>query len=377
MRELNARSAAAAGEPKACTPTDTGRRWPAPVPSERSPCSTLLLQNYRCLACKHLDKPTCTLFQELTGLGLCAVWPPTWPCQWAYQHVPSASPLCRRLAAADAAARNRCHACGARHLASTLKSGEKGHRFTCLRGVRNFWVPLLVRDLCVGIAFIQTLEKNGKPCAKLARRAARSPGSGGQAGTSAPAGETATRLGRSQFDRAAKLLRLITRHVGTAILAELREADLAKTRQEMLIHAREEVRLRHELHGRLPCVRETPATAELKTHSGQLVCRMLECIHRDYAHGISLKQCAETLGRNPSYLSTLFSRTLGVPFKACLTELRLAKAKQQLSDPARRVADVAYAVGYTDANRFRAAFKAATSVAPRAWRELLRMPAET
>ena len=47
-----------------------------------------------------------------------------------------------------------------------------------------------------------------------------------------------------------------------------------------------------------------------------------------------------------------------------------------LSDPAKRIAEVAYAVGYTDPNRFRLAFKQWTGIAPRAWRETLRATAE-
>jgi len=45
---------------------------------------------------------------------------------------------------------------------------------------------------------------------------------------------------------------------------------------------------------------------------------------------------------NAAYLSDLFSRAVGVPFKAYLTELRLTKARELLGDPAQTAAEVAY-----------------------------------
>ena len=51
----------------------------------------------------------------------------------------------------------------------------------------------------------------------------------------------------------------------------------------------------------------------------------------------------------------------------------MEKAQELLGNPARGISDVACAVGYASENRFRIAFKKATGLAPRIWRETLRM----
>jgi two-component system response regulator YesN len=78
------------------------------------------------------------------------------------------------------------------------------------------------------------------------------------------------------------------------------------------------------------------------------------------------------LKRNAAYLSDLFSHAVGLPFKAYLTELRLEKAKELLVDPKYNVNEVAQAVGYAGADRFRLAFKQHTGLAPSRWREMMR-----
>ena len=51
----------------------------------------------------------------------------------------------------------------------------------------------------------------------------------------------------------------------------------------------------------------------------------------------------------------------------------MEKAKALLSDPARAVTDVASAVGYSSENRFHIAFKKAARLAPKPWRETMRL----
>jgi two-component system, response regulator YesN len=92
---------------------------------------------------------------------------------------------------------------------------------------------------------------------------------------------------------------------------------------------------------------------------------------RDYRRPITLQQYARELGMNAAYVSSLFSRAVGVPFKQHLTELRLEKAKALLGDPVQSVSAVAYGVGYASENRFRIAFKRATGLSPKLWRETM------
>jgi YesN/AraC family two-component response regulator len=203
-------------------------------------------------------------------------------------------------------------------------------------------IPVVVDDLIVGFAFLSRIDK-------LLRKSSR-----------------------AQFAAAATLLRLFVRYVEAATSLELRNMDLAKAHQQGAEHQHEEARLRAELNRKLPGTFVEAGREEEESHTEQLVHRMLDYIQNEYAQPITLKECARSLDFNAAYLCSLFSRTIGIPFKSYLTRLRLEKARELLSDPTRRVSDVAFAVGYSSANRFRLAFKAATGLAPVIWRSSLR-----
>lgn len=199
-------------------------------------------------------------------------------------------------------------------------------------------IPVVVDDMIIGLAFlVRTSEPIKKPT-------------------------------RAPFGGAAALLRLFVRYVETATSLDLLNMNLAKAHQQTAEHQHEETKLRAELSRRLPGMFGETGRATEESHTEQLVHRMLDYIAKGFAHPITLKECARNLEFNAAYLSALFSRTVGLPFKSYLTRLRLEKAKELLSDPTRRVSDVAYAVGYANANQFRLAFKAATGLAPVTWR---------
>ena len=176
---------------------------------------------------------------------------------------------------------------------------------------------------------------------------------------------------RAKFREGAALLRLFVRYVGIATALELRKLELVKEHQQVTEHQHEEAKLRTELDRKLPGILGETGRVEEESHTEQLVHRILDYIQKGYARPITLKECARTLEFNAAYLSTLFSHTVGLPFKSYLTRLRLERAKELLSDPSRRVSEVAYAVGYMNPNRFRLAFKAVTGLAPVTWRSNL------
>jgi AraC-like DNA-binding protein len=210
---------------------------------------------------------------------------------------------------------------------------------------------IIIKDIIVGIAFLRVPERRETGRQKQRR----------------------VILDRSRFGDAATLLRLFISHVEIASDLELAKGHLIEERLRATEHEHEETRLRQKLGRVLSGIRPAPAVPEHETHSEQFVRRVLDIIHESYAQPLGLKECAGKLGLNPAYLCALFSRIVGIPFKTYLTELRLEKAKRLLGDPRNRVSDVAYAVGYTDANRFRLAFKGATGLPPANWRSTLQV----
>ena len=67
-------------------------------------------------------------------------------------------------------------------------------------------------------------------------------------------------------------------------------------------------------------------------------------------------------------LAHIFSKESGFTLSSFLTQVRMQKAAELLSDPAAQVAEVAYAVGYEDANYFSKAFRRHFGYSPTRYR---------
>ena len=337
-----------ARRPGAARRKRTGGEPAAGAPAQTSAGEAILCERYRRLARGQLDHLP-ELFKRWTGLECSVCWAPAWSHRWRERDLPSHSRLCRQLGAESAVLRARCRQCLIQHLATSLGSGHAGHRFTCFRGVRNYWLPIILRRCPVGLVFVQALTRSA----------------------AGPARGSAKRMGRPEFDQAAKLLQLVCGHVETSALAELRKSDLTQAQQALQALQTVSARLRGELNGLVPAIGKTAPAFRPARRGERVVQVALARIQERYSQPLTLAQCAEELRLNAAYLSALFSRQVGMPFKTYLTEVRIEKARELLSDPARNISEVALAVGYASENRFRGAFKSATGLSPRAWRQTL------
>ncbi len=70
-----------------------------------------------------------------------------------------------------------------------------------------------------------------------------------------------------------------------------------------------------------------------------------------------------------AYLCTLFTQGVGVSFRSYLQAWRMYKVRAWLSEGRLSIKEIASRAGYSDPNRLRLAFKAATGLPPREWRE--------
>ncbi len=338
-----------------------GTTAPAPRPTPTPPNEAPLQRKYRKLIRKHLGKILDKLFSEITGLHFHVAWAPASPHKWDTRTLPTACSVCCQLSGSPLL--RECQICGPRQLARALSGDGEGHHFTCPLGVRNYWVPIRIRDETLGIAYLQALDH---PTARHPdrRHSARAVQFHGRRAD-------AKMMSRMKFARAARFLQHIIQHVQTSSLSDLRKADLTSARHAVLALEKEQTRLHEALKRHLSVAPETSHRATPESHPQQLVHHLLERLKLDYAKPITLQRCAAQLGMNASYVSALFSRAVGIPFKAYLTEMRLEKAKAMLSDPAKPASEVAYAVGYATENRFRLAFKKATGLSPKLWRETM------
>lgn len=325
----------------------------------------LLIQKNQALFRRHLSALLDQLFAEFTGVHFHIAWAlsPSPLHKWEARSLPTGCTVCCRLSGSPLL--KDCRICGPKQLARTLDTDGDGHIFTCRLGVRNFWLPIRLRGETLGIAYLQALEHS--PRQQPARKRAA-------CGTArGPDRSEAKVMSRLKFARATRFLQLIVQYLESSSLADLQKEDLDKVQQALCVFENVQAHLRKKLNGLMPAIREVPPVAKAESRPQQVVHKVLERIHQDFARPLTLQKCARDLRVSSAYLSDLFSRSVGLPFKTCLTTVRIEKARELLSNPRWNISQVARAVGYASANRFRIAFKNVTGISPRHWRETLRM----
>jgi AraC-like DNA-binding protein len=329
-------------------------------PTRSVPGDPLLQHKYRQLIHRDLSKLQDTLFTEFTGFHFHIAWMKARPKSPAARAVPTDYSVCRQLSGPSLS--QLCGACAPKQLARTLSTDGHGHHFTCPCGLRNYWIPIRVRGETLGIAYLQAVHHaTASPPGRKPPRAVHARFR--QAGLKV--------LGPQEFRRASGLLRHIVQHVQTASLAELRKADLLNAECALTALQKERAQFQEALRQPLPHTLQSPRPGAAAPHAEQVVHRLLACVEKDYAKPITLQQWADKLGMNAAYLSALFSQAVGTPFRSYLAVFRLTKAKELLMDLAKTVSEVAFAVGYASENRFRLAFKQATGLSPKSWRETM------
>ena len=83
---------------------------------------------------------------------------------------------------------------------------------------------------------------------------------------------------------------------------------------------------------------------------------------------ISFESLAKEVNFSVSYISALLKKKLGTSFIKMLTDLRMEKAKELLSNPALKIIDIAEQLGYKDSYYFSHCFKKHVGVPPREFR---------
>ncbi len=108
----------------------------------------------------------------------------------------------------------------------------------------------------------------------------------------------------------------------------------------------------------------------LTAHQKCLVRYLCQAVHTRYADAnMHLAPFAAEYAVSVAYLSTLFSRAVGIPFRSYLQAWRLRKVREGLAQDRLSIKEIASRTGYNDPNRLRLAFKAATGLSPHEWRE--------
>lgn len=105
-----------------------------------------------------------------------------------------------------------------------------------------------------------------------------------------------------------------------------------------------------------------------------LTMRAAKWLMKHYGQNVGLQEAAAYLGVSPSYLSRTFSRDMGMPLSAYLSELRLEQAKKLLVKSDMKVAQIAEQSGFRDPEYFGVLFRKKTGLYPQKYREKNREP---
>ena len=351
---------------------DDCRRCPQPCPALSSRAVATELQELELQALRErltarLTEEVVCLFAELTGMAFSVVWPVgnrprLLPCQ-------RQTPVAGRDA--PAAAVNRSRTCGCCFFASLdrcFSPGADSYQFVCPRGVRNFWLGLAVRGFQVAALVLQATPANhGRARSGQTTLAGRrrSPRADGEA-------LFLPRLHVRSYSQACRLLRLVAHDLSQTLLAGVEEKETRRAALQLKCSETERVRLRAELHQHAQEAAAGPTIEPDREDRRQHSLRgVLAYVRANFTRPIQLRDVAAHMRLTETHISHLCSKGLGIGFKQYLTDLRMERAEELLADPRRQVAEVALQVGFTDANRFRAAFRDWAGLSPTAWRAAL------
>jgi AraC-like DNA-binding protein len=119
---------------------------------------------------------------------------------------------------------------------------------------------------------------------------------------------------------------------------------------------------------RAPAAPARPAGRSQSRHA-QTIALARDFIGQNLGRALTLADIAAHLGMSAYHLSHIFSRESGFSLSSYLTRSRMEKAQAMLADPRVRVSEVAYAVGFSDANYFAKSFRRHAGCSPSEYRE--------
>jgi two-component system, response regulator YesN len=104
-------------------------------------------------------------------------------------------------------------------------------------------------------------------------------------------------------------------------------------------------------------------------HAKGMLYKAKEYIESHFAETLTLEQVAEYVELSPFYFSKLFKDRFGMNFIDYLTDIRISKAKEEMSNQGKSLKEICYSIGYKDPNYFSRVFKKITGLSPTEYRK--------
>ncbi|MGD7653911.1 MAG: helix-turn-helix transcriptional regulator [Verrucomicrobiales bacterium] len=308
-------------------------------PLLKLPQDAAFVEHCKSLARSRLAGPAARLFKEQTGAPLRVIWSPKANLDWEDTTPAFLSDSCPDVPV-PAAPDQLCTLADHCHLLGLLKSRHCSGEFVCHAGIRTIARKITPADFLLGIAFCQIHEYPATGTPRL----------------------------RTDLPKLRNLLRFVVHDAEETVLSISGRELIDRLCDELTASRNEERNLRSVIRRMAPAISGIHHPEQPRSHRELLVARMLEYAENHYGQPLGLDDLAREMRMNRSYLSHLFSTSMGIPFRSYVKQLRMDRARELLTHPQLRIADVAYRVGYTDPNRFRLDFKQHTALAPSKWR---------
>lgn len=231
--------------------------------------------------------------------------------------------FCRRVHGTPAGA-TACEDCTARAVKQCLATGKPVIQ-TCHMGLKDVYVPMIVRGKTIGVLTTGQLLFRPPTAADSARICRRARALGLDAAGAAAALAAVPICPRNKLEAVLELMTVLTQYATDAADRLLAFGDLE--RREPLTRAREH-------------------------------------IEQHYAEKLPLADVARAAHLSPTRLGHLFRAKLDTRFVAYLNNVRLDKALFLLENSGLAIAEAAYQAGFTSLSHFNHLFKRRFGVAP-------------
>lgn len=87
------------------------------------------------------------------------------------------------------------------------------------------------------------------------------------------------------------------------------------------------------------------------------------------SENVKVSQVAAYFGYNEKYLTTFFKQRAGISLKQYILQIKMERAKADLSETSEPVSQIAFRLGFTDAHNFSNAFRKVTGLSPSEYRD--------
>jgi AraC-like DNA-binding protein len=141
----------------------------------------------------------------------------------------------------------------------------------------------------------------------------------------------------------------------------IRKADVARTPDEVL-DIMEEFQMDFAMR-----MRDIKKGGAVSLH----VKRCADYIYDHLHESLTLEMLARKEGLNPSYLSKLFAREMGMGVKDYIINAKINTAKNILRYSQFPILDISISLGYSSQSAFTAAFRKATGMTPKKYRDVM------